>query len=128
MFDQWVEQVEEGKLVGVMMVDQSAAFYMVEVPIMLEKLRLLGLDKNSIRWMENYLTGRKQSVSVGGKVSVPLELDHGLAQGSILAPLLYILFTGDAPDLAHEHPISLVDSKLEEEYPTTLYKHSKELE
>ena len=40
-------------------------------------------------------------------MSPPLQLEHGLAQGSIMAPLLYILYTCDIPDLVHHHPVSV---------------------
>ena len=44
MYDQWAEGVEEDKMMGVMMVDLSAAFDMVDHPLLLEKLQLYGLD------------------------------------------------------------------------------------
>ena len=44
MYDKWVEDVEEGKLVGVMMIDLSAAFDMVDHTLLLEKLHLFGLE------------------------------------------------------------------------------------
>ena len=107
MYDQWVEEMEEGMLVGVMMVDLSAAFDMVEIPILKEKLKLFGLDEHAVAWMQSYLTGRKQSVVVDGKMSAPLDIEHGLAQGSVLAPLLYIIYTCDVPDLVHQHPVTV---------------------
>ena len=45
MYDQWVEEMDEGMLVGTMMVDLSAAFNMVEFSILQTKLELLGLEK-----------------------------------------------------------------------------------
>ena len=48
MYDKWVEDVEEGNLVGAMLVDLSATFDMVEVPIMLEKLKLFGMEKEAL--------------------------------------------------------------------------------
>ena len=45
MYDHWIEGIEEGKLVGAMMVDLSSAFDMVKVPILLEKMELLGMDE-----------------------------------------------------------------------------------
>ena len=94
MYDQWVEEVKEGKMVGLMMFDQSSVFDMVEVrSILMEKLQLLGLDMTALKWMESFSTDRKQSVCIDGKLSPALDLEQGLAQGSILAPLRYVLFT-----------------------------------
>ena len=64
--------------------------------------------------MKSYLTGRIQSVAIDEKMSAPIALEYGLVQGSILAPLLYILFTCDVPDLAHTHPVSICESRRED--------------
>ena len=106
MYDQWVEEVEDDKLVGVMMVDLSAAFDMVDHPLLLEKLRLFGLEENVLSWIQSYLTNRTQSVFIDGCLSPPLAVKCGVPQGSILGPLMYILFTNDVPDLVHGHPIN----------------------
>ena len=104
MYDRWVEDVEEGKLVGVMMIDLSAAFDMVDHSILLKKLHLFGLDEDAVKWMESYLSGRSQSVMIDGCMSPPLRIECGVPQGSILGPLMYILYTNDIPELVHNHP------------------------
>ena len=100
MYDQWVEEVEAGMMVGVMMVDLSAAFDMVDHELFLQKLHLFGL----VWWMQSYLVTRYQSVCVDGCMFPPKLLEFGVPQGSILGPLFYILFTNDIPDLVHDHP------------------------
>ena len=57
--------------------------------------------------MKSYLADRKQSVCIDGSMSPPLDIRYGVPQGSILGPLLYIIFTNDIPDLVHKHPISV---------------------
>ena len=59
-----------------------------------------------MRWFHSYLSGRTQSVLIDGCLSPPLEIECGVPQGSILGPLLYIMFTNEIPDLAHNHPVS----------------------
>jgi hypothetical protein len=103
MYDTWVEEVDDGNLVGVMMVDLSAAFDMVDHDILLKKLQLFGLDDMALSWMKSYLSGNCQSVYVDGCLSPPLDIACGVPQGSILGPLLYTLFTNDIPDLVHTH-------------------------
>ena len=99
--DQWLEKVEEGKMVGV-----SAAFDMVDHTLLLNKLGLFGLDEKSLMWVSSYLSQRSQSVCVDGCMSPPLPVVCGVPQGSILGPLFYILFTSDIPDLVHDHPVN----------------------
>ena len=60
MYNNWIEKMEEGQLVGVMMVDQSAAFDLCDHHILIEKLKLMGVEKESSSWMESYLHGRSR--------------------------------------------------------------------
>jgi hypothetical protein len=106
MYDQWLDQVDDGMMVGVMMIDLSAAFDMVDHELLLKKLELFGLTEGALAWFRSYLSDRSQVVCVDGCNSPPLAVDCGVPQGSILGPLLYILFTYDIPNLVHEHPVS----------------------
>ena len=83
MYDQWLEEVENDKMVGVMLIDLSAAFDMVDHSILLRKLELYGLDELPVRWMGNYLSSRSQVVMVDGCLSPPLNITCGVPQGSI---------------------------------------------
>ena len=51
MYDVWARAVDQGNMVGVMMVDLSSAFDMVDHGILLAKLELLGLDIHSLQWV-----------------------------------------------------------------------------
>ena len=108
MYDQWLEEVENDMMVGVMMIDLSAAFDMVDHNILLKKLELYGMEEQTRNWMKSYLSSRTQVVMVDGCLSPPLSVTCGVPQGSILGPLLYILFTNEIPDLVHDHPVSFM--------------------
>ena len=106
MYDQWLEEVDSDLMVGVMLVDLSAAFDMVDHSILLQKLELYGMDYQSISWMNSYLNRRSQVVMVDGCLSQSLSITCGVPQGNILGPLLYIIFTNEIPDLVHNHPVN----------------------
>ena len=57
MHDQWIEDMEAGKIIGVTMYDQSAAFDVCDHRILVEKLKLLGLEETAVEWMQSYLSG-----------------------------------------------------------------------
>ena len=79
--------------------DQSAAFDCVSHPILLEKLKLYGCTDDTITWMQSYLGHRTQYTSIGSKNSNMVAVDRGVPQGSILGPLLYLLFTNEASEV-----------------------------
>ena len=104
MYDKWVEEVEEGKLVGVLICDQSAAFDLCDHHLLIEKLRLMGVEEHSLFWIKSYLSNRMQSCLVDGELSASVDLlDCGVPQGSIGGPLLWLCFTCDQPDVIHDH-------------------------
>ena len=69
LFDYCLEEVERGNMVGLLLCDQSAAFDLCDHTLLLEKLKLMGLDESATTWFSNYLSGIKQCCIVGGHLS-----------------------------------------------------------
>ncbi len=68
---------------------------------------MYGLDANSIHWFERYLTGRTQQTKVNGYLSDTQSMLHAVPQGSILGPLLFIIYTNDLSTYLSETQTSL---------------------
>ena len=79
----------------VLFIDISKAFDSVNHEIILGKLEQSNMSTSVINW--SYLYERSQSVTVGGNISKSLPLNTGVPQGSILGPLLFIIYTSDLP-------------------------------
>ena len=84
LYDRWADEVERDRMVGVLICDQSAAFDLCDHSLLVQKLRLLGMEDTAANWVWSYLSGRQQSCLVDGKLSSPLDIPScGVPKGSI---------------------------------------------
>ena len=98
LYDRWVAALEEKSLTGVCMLDLSAAFDVVDHPLLLQKLEIYGFGRSSLNWLKSYLDDRLQTVHIEGKQSDLLAVSSGVPQGSILGPTLLLIYINDLPD------------------------------
>ena len=89
------------------LLDLSAAFDTIDHNILLKRLEMtFGLSDNVLSWFKSYLHTRFQSVSVLGTVSEPSPLQHGVPQGSVLGPVLFVLYSQPLSDTIEKHDCS----------------------
>ena len=95
--DSILQNLDQGKMTGAVFLDLSKAFDTVDHVILLDKHVSLGLDNQSLGWFKSYLKNRQMSTSVGSTLSELRHVPVGVPQGSILGPLLFIIYVNSLP-------------------------------
>ena len=92
------DNIDNGLVVVSISLDFSTAFDCVDHKILLEKIFYYGVRGVALSWFRSYLSKRQQYVSINDKISERRLIDCGVPQGSILGPLLFLIFINDFPN------------------------------
>ena len=94
------ESIDKGKYGCGIFIDLRKAFDTVNHGILLKKLEHCGIRGNMLDWFQSYLSDHKQYVDINGKSSELLDITCVVSQGSVLGPLLFLIYINDLPNIS----------------------------
>ena len=110
IIDKLIKSIDKGEHVIRVFLDFSKAFDTVDHDILLSKLYHYGIRGVALKWFESYLSGRQQYVTYNDFKSTVLDVKCGVPQGSILGPILFLIYINDLANVCkHTFPLLYAD-------------------
>ena len=97
VLDKWTFELDQGKEIEGVYFDFQKAFDSVPHKRLLLKLEKIGIKNKSLNWKKDFLENRYQ-VWLNGALSNIIQVKSGIPQGSVLGPILFIIYVNDNPD------------------------------
>ena len=98
----WSVNIDNGMINGIIFIDLKKAFDTIDHAILLRKLPYYGVDQTTLCWFQSYLTERMQKCLVNGHLSNSHVITCGVPQGSLIGPLLFLIYINDLPNCLRE--------------------------
>ena len=95
--DKILKGFDDGLLTGMILIDLQKAFDTINHDILLKKLSIIGFSHHTVKWFQSYLSNRKFTVNLENSFSEVSNISCGVPQGSVLGPILLLIYVNDMP-------------------------------
>ena len=103
LYDKILKGFDEGLMTGMILIDLQKAFDTIDHDILLQKLNAIGFSNHTIGWFKSYLSNRLFRVHLENCYSDSSSITCGVPQGSILGPLLFLIYVNDMPQAVNSN-------------------------
>ena len=97
-FESWTENVDQGDSVDVILLDFHKAFDKVPKKRLMQKLTAYGIRCKVLGWIADFVSDRKMRIMVRSEYSEWFDVISGVPQGSVLGPILFLIYVNDIPE------------------------------
>ena len=109
VLEEWTKVLDMGYTVDCIYMNYKKAFDTVPHRRLLGKLNSYGFTEQLMGWMTSFLTGRVQKVSINNNHSKWKQVESGIPQGSVLGPILFVIYINDLPDIVSSKAFLFAD-------------------